>query len=69
MKHLLRRLLGVLLLGVGVALLFLPGPGTLFILLGLLMMSEGTPWGRTLRWRLLRAYVRIRRKTKKPPVG
>lgn len=58
---------------VGVALLVLPGPGILFILIGLTILAVDFMWARRLKRRLgreaIRATRRWRRRRQKTEVG
>ncbi|MFT3765820.1 MAG: PGPGW domain-containing protein [Minicystis sp.] len=68
-----RIVVGLVIAGVGVALLFLPGPGIVTILLGLSIMGGplAERWVRTLarRPRVLAAVNEIRRKRGAPPLA
>ena len=59
-----RLLLGVVLTLTGTALLFLPGPGTPLLLMGVMLLAGKARWARRLRWRMMRAYIRATRRSK-----
>lgn len=71
-RRIARVALGLAVSLIGVALLVLPGPGTLFILTGLTILAVDFVWARRLKRRLGRKAIRAvrywRRRRPKPAV-
>lgn len=61
-KRLIRIVTGAVLVGVGIALLVLPGPGSLVIILGLSLLAVDFVWARRTMDRLKQAGKRVAHK-------